>query len=209
MGPTFLNRSDAGEKLVKRLAKYKNRKDAIVLAIPRGGVVVGYEIAKALKVKLDIIVTKKIGYPENSELAIGAVSLGGKAILDEAIVSEHDISRGYINAEVKEMQREVERRYKQYRGGKKLPELKSKIVIIVDDGIATGYTTLAAIQFVKSEKPKKIILAVPVIPRETFESLQKEADEIVCLNVADVFFSISRFYEEFPQLEDEEVKKYL
>ncbi len=204
---TFQNREEAGKQLSKKLLKYKNSKNAIVLAIPRGGVVVGYEIAKALKIKLDIIVTKKLGYPGNPELAIGAVSLRGKIILDDVIVETHKISKRYIDSEVKEIEREIERRHNEYRGKKPFPNLKNKTVIIVDDGIATGYTTLAAIKYVKSQGAKKIILAVPVMPESTYQSLKKEADEIICLNISEYFLAISQFYNEFSQLEDEDVKR--
>lgn len=205
----FQNRNQAGKLLAEKLVKYKNKKNAIVLAIPRGGVVVGYEIAKTLKLKLDLIVTKKLGYPGNSEYAIGAVAPGKKMILDEVVISTHGISKKYIEEESNEIYEEIKRRYKEYRGEKDLPSLKNKVVIIVDDGIATGYTTRAAIKYVKSENAKKIILAVPVIPCDTFESLKKEVDEIICLNIAEMFFAISQFYSEFPQLDDTDVRGYL
>ena len=205
----FKDRHEAGTKLAEQLKKYKNNKDVIVLAIPRGGVEVGYEIAKLLNVKLDIIVTKKIGLPGDEEFAIGSVGPDKKVMLNEETIRIYNISDNYIKENAKEMGKEIERRYKAYRGKYELPDLKKKIVILTDDGVATGFTTRAAINYIKSQNPKKLILAVPVAPSDFSIEIKKTVDEFVCLHSTNLFFSISQFYEYFPQLEDEEVKDYL
>lgn len=204
----FKDRHDAGTKLAGRLIGYKDNKDAIVLAIPRGGVEVGYEIAKFLNLKFDVVVTKKIGLPEDEEFAIGSVGPDKKAILNEETIKIYNVPKEYITKVTREIGREIERRYKAYRGKYELPVLKGKIVILTDDGIATGFTTKAAIEYIKSQNPKKVILAVPVAPASFADKISKDV-EIVCLHSSDKFYSISQFYKNFPQLEDEEVKKCL
>ena len=205
----FKDRHEAGIKLAEQLKKYKDNKDAIVLAIPRGGVEVGHEIAKFLNVKLDIIVTKKIGLPDDDEFAIGSIGPDKKIMLNEETIKIYNISDEYIKEKTREIGKEIERRYKTYKGEYQLQNLKNKIVILTDDGVATGFTTKAAINYIKSQNPKKIILAVPVAPADFSRDIKKDVDEFVCLHSTNLFFSISQFYESFPQLEDEEVKKYL
>ncbi len=204
----FQDRHEAGIKLAEELKRYKDNKDVIILAIPRGGVEVGYEIAKFLNVKLDIIVTKKIGLPGDEEFAIGSVGPDKKFMVNEETIKIYNVSKDYINKRAGEIGKEIERRYKVYRGKYELPNLKNKIVILTDDGIATGFTTRAAISYIKSQKPKKTILAVPVAPADFAREIKKEV-EFICLHSTNLFFSISQFYDYFPQLEDEEVKKYL
>lgn len=203
----FKNRKEAGVKLAEHLKKYKNSKDGIVLAIPRGGVEVGYEIAKFLNLKLDVIVTKKIGLPDDDEFAIGSVSPDKKVMLNEETIGIYNISMGYIKEKTREIGREIERRYKAYKGSYQLQNLRNKIVILADDGIATGFTAMATISYIRSQKPKKIILAVPVAPADFAGKIK--GFEFACLHSTNLFFSISQFYDSFPQLEDEEVKKYL
>ena len=205
----FKDRHEAGIKLAEEIKKYKNNKDVIVLAIPRGGVEIGYEIAKFLNVKLDIIVTKKIGLPDDEEFAIGSVGPNKNVMLNEETLRIYNVSEEYIKDKTKEIGKEIQRRYKAYKGKYQLQSLKNKIVILTDDGVATGFTTRAAIIYIKSQNPKKIILAVPVAPSDLANKLKKEVDELVCLHSTNLFFSISQFYERFPQLEDEEVKAYL
>ena len=205
----FYDRYEAGQKLAQALIKYKNNQEVIVLAIPRGGVVVGFEVAKALKVPLDIVVARKIGAPGNAEFAIGAVSEKGDIILNEESISEYQISRDYIKKEAKIQRQEVKRRLAEYREGKEPANLKDKIVIIVDDGIATGASIKAAISSVKADAPKKVILAVPVAPPDTVEELKKEVDEVVCLETPETFFAVGQFYQIFDQTSDEEVKEIL
>ncbi len=205
----FKDRHEAGVKLAGQLKKYKDNKDVIVLAIPRGGVEVGYEISKALNVKLDIIVTKKIGLPGEEEFAIGSVAPDKKVMLDEEAIRVYNVSKEYIEEKSKEIEGEIERRYKAYKGKYELQNLKNKIVILTDDGIATGFTARAAISYIKSQNPKKLVLAVPVAPLGLSNELKKEVDEFVCLHSTNLFFAISQFYDYFPQLEDGDVKKYL
>ncbi|MBS3105210.1 phosphoribosyltransferase [Candidatus Woesearchaeota archaeon] len=204
----FKDRHEAGIKLAEQLKKYKENKEVIVLAIPRGGVEVGYEIAKFLNARLDIIVTKKIGLPGNEEFAIGSVGPDKKVALNEETIRIYNVSDEYISRQKKEISKEIERRYKAYRGKYELQNLKNKIIILTDDGIATGFTTKAAITYIKSQKPKKLVLAVPVAPADFASEIKKEV-ELVCIHSTNLFFSISQFYDSFPQLEDEEVKKYL
>lgn len=205
----FKDRHEAGIRLAEQLKNYKNSKNVTVLAIPRGGVEIGHEIAKFLNVKLDIIVTKKIGLPDDEEFAIGSVCPDKKVMLNEETIRIYNVHEGYINNMTKEIGREIERRYKAYKGKYKLQNLKDEIVILTDDGIATGFTAKAAINYIKSQNPKKIILAVPVAPADFAREIKKEVDEFVCLHSTSQFYSISQFYESFPQLTDNEVKKYL
>jgi len=205
----FYDRYEAGQKLASALKNYKSKNDVIILAIPRGGVVVGFEVTKALGVPLDIVVARKIGAPGNAEFAIGAVSEKGDIILNEESISEYQISRDYIKKEAKNQRQEVKRRLAEYRGGKEPANLKDKIVIIVDDGIATGASIKAAISSVKADAPKKVILAVPVAPPDTIEELKKEVNKVVCLEAPETFFAVGQFYQIFDQTSDEEVKEIL
>ena len=205
----FKDRHEAGIKLAEQLKKYKNNKDVIVLAIPRGGVEVGYEIAKFLNVKLDIIVTKKIGLPDDEEFAIGSMGPNKKVMLNEETIRIYNVSEEYLKEKTNEIGKEIERRYKAYKGKYQLQNLKNKIIILVDDGIATGFTTRAAIGYIKSQEPKKTILAVPVAPFNFTKEIQREVDEFAYLHSTNLFFAISQFYGYFPQLTDEEVKNYL
>lgn len=205
----FKDRHEAGINLAERLKDYKNNKDVIVLAIPRGGVEVGYEISKSLNVKLDIIVTKKIGLPDDEEFAIGSVGPDKKVMLNEETIRIYNVSDAYLKEKTREMGREIARRYRAYRGKYELQGLKDKIVILTDDGIATGFTTKAAIDYIKSQNPKKLILAVPVAPSNLNNEIRKNVDEFICLHSTSLFFSISQFYDNFPQLEDDDVRKYL
>lgn len=205
----FKDRHEAGIRLAERLKEYKNSKDAIVLAIPRGGVEVGYEIAKSLNIKLDIIVTKKIGLPGDEEFAIGSVGPNKEVMINEETIRIYNVSEDYIKETTREIGKEIERRYKTYKGKYELKNLKNKIVILTDDGIATGFTTKAALNYIKSQNPKKIILAIPVAPSNLNNEIKKNVDEFICLHSTSLFFSISQFYDYFPQLEDDDVRKYL
>ncbi len=201
----FTDRFAAAKELAKKLQKYKHNKNAVILAIPRGGLQTGYTLAKELNLKLDIILTKKIGYPGNEEYAIGAVSL--KSIFINEM--HKDISNDYINSEIKKIRKTITERYQKYLGDKKPTNLKDKIVIITDDGVATGSTILAAIDLVKQENPKRIVVAVPVGPANTIRQLKKKADEVICLIVPETFFAIGQFYQEFAHVEDEEAIRLL
>ena len=202
----FKDRHEAGQQLARELSKYKNKKDVIVLGIPRGGVEVAFNIAKTLKVPLSMVVTKKIGHPFESEFAIGAVSPGGHYSINKQYQAE--AGEGYIKNTIKELTKEINRRYKEYTN-EKLPKLKNKIVILVDDGLATGFTMLSAVEYVQSQNPKKIIVAIPVAAQDSFEKVKAAANEVVCLQIPVFFAAVGCFYQNFMQLEDEEVKYYL
>ena len=199
----FRNRIQAGKQLAKKLSTYRNKKDVIILGIPRGGVEVAFAVAKSLHAELSIAVTKKIGHPFNPELAIGAVS-PDNYILDE----DYKDREGYAKKAIKELNAEIKKRYKLYTEGK-LPQLKNKIAIVVDDGLATGHTMLAAIKYIKSKNPKKIIVAIPVAAQDSYEKVKAISDEVICLHVPIFFSAVGSFYQEFEQLDDEEVKQYL
>ncbi len=201
------DRVDAGKQLAKALKTAG--KDAIVLAVPRGGVVVGFEVAKALGIPLDIIVTKKIGAPDNPELAIGAVAEDGTFILDDDIVRQVFVPKGYVEDEVKRMREEIQRRLVRYRGSVPYPNLKNREIIVVDDGVATGSTLKAALRLLRGKGAKSVTVAVPVGPPDTIQELEKIADRVVCLHTPALFYAIGQFYEDFSQTSDEEVTELL
>lgn len=205
----FKDRHDAGQQLAKNLIKYKNDPSAIVLAIPRGGVVIGYEIAKKLNLPLDIIVTKKIGAPDNPEYAIGSVNMDGDVLVDEAAVKMYNISDDYLKQQSEILKSAIKKKLISLKGTDKLPDLADKTVLLVDDGIATGYTMKAAITFLKRKTIKKLVVAVPVAPPDTITKLEGEIDEVICLYSPIFFGAVGAFYEDFSQTEDEECKKYL
>lgn len=206
----FENRKQAGEKLaaeiIKKFPDLKSNPQVVVLALPRGGIPVAYEIAKTLKTPLDLIVTHKIGSSENPEFAIGAVAEDGSSFLDKN--SCEGISKDFIKEEIRSQMQEIKKRIEKYRAGKPLPPLKNKTVILVDDGIATGNTMRAAIALAKNARAKRVIVAVPVLPAEILGSLKKES-EVVFLDTPFPFFAIGRFYNDFSQLSDNEVRNYL
>jgi len=207
----FKNRTEAGKKLALRLLalhlELKNNEAVIVLALPRGGVPVAFEVAQKLSAPLDLILTHKLGAPGNPELAIGAVAEDGSVFLDPYNVPT--VSDHYIEEEKRRQRNEIKKRIKKYRGGRPLPSLQSKIVILVDDGIATGSTIRVAVALAQKADAKRVIIAVPVLPPDTLALLKKQADEVVYLKTPVPFFAIGAFYEEFLQLTDEEVKVYL
>lgn len=200
----FSNRNNAGRELAKALEKFKGE-DVLVLGIPRGGVIVAVEVAKQLKAPLSLIIPRKIRAPQNPELAIGAVAEKEKVILNNELVNALKVPDEYIQAEVQYQLKEVERRRELYLGSKKLPDITGKTVIIVDDGLATGYTAWAAVEAVKARQPAKVILAVPVGPPDTVRWLSKQVDELICLATPEPFFAVGQFYEEFSQVTDKEV----
>jgi len=205
----FKDRTAAGEKLAEALTQYKNAQDTIILALPRGGVAVGFEVARALNLPLDIVVPRKIGAPGNPEFAIGAITETGEGIFDEQTITAYGISQNYINETVKEEKAEALRRLKTYRGSRPPLNLTGKTVVIVDDGLATGLTMRAAIKTIKNKNAKKIIVAIPVGPPDTIETIKKEADGVVCLDTPVFFGAVGAFYEEFGQTTDEEVIELL
>ncbi|MBS3175727.1 phosphoribosyltransferase [Candidatus Woesearchaeota archaeon] len=200
----FKDRFEAGKLLAGKLKEYAGKKNVLVLAIPRGGLQIGYEVAKRLHVPLDVVITKKIGYPGNEEYAIGAVGPDGEAYLTEEVVSHE-----YIEEQKKELLKKIRERYRKYRGTEKLPDLKNKILILVDDGLATGSTMMAAVQYALRQKPAFIVLAVPVTPPAAVEKFRNKVDKIICLETPEIFFAVGEFYENFPQVEDEEAIRLL
>jgi predicted phosphoribosyltransferase len=204
----FANRVDAGKRLASEL-KNLIGKNAIVLAIPRGGVVVGYEIAKALNLPLDVIIPRKIGAPDNPELAIGAMTEDGTIILDQNLVSYLGVSQDYIKEESKRQKKEIERRLNLYRGNEPYPKLQGKDVIIVDDGIATGSTMKAALASVRNRGARTVTVAVPVGPPSTIKELKKQADKVICPYAPEYLQAIGQFYVDFEQTTDEEVIQLL
>ncbi len=201
----FHDRSDAGKKLAGALAKFKNAEETIILALPRGGVVVGFEVAKELNLPLDIVVPRKIGAPDNEEFAIGAITESGEGIFNQEAIRTYGISQDYLNQTMVKEKREAERRLKTYRGSRPPLNLENQTVIIIDDGIATGSTMRAAIKSVKSKKAKKVIVAVPTSAADSARIIKREADEFICLDLPEFFGAVGAFYEIFAQTEDQEV----
>jgi putative phosphoribosyl transferase len=204
----FVDRVDAGRRLASALKDLVD-KDAVVLAIPRGGVVVGYEVAKALDLPLDIIIPRKIGAPGNPELAIGAMTEDGTMLLDELIVEHLRVSEEYIQLESEAQKREIQRRLTLYRGAVPYPILENRSVIIVDDGIATGSTMKAALASVRNREARSVTIAIPVGPPSTIRELEEKADIVVCLRTPEPFYAIGQFYANFAQTPDEEVTRLL
>lgn len=206
----FRNRSEAGRFLAQKLEKYTNNPNVVVLALPRGGVPVAYEVAKALKAPLDIFVVRKLGVPGYDELAMGAIATGGTRILNSRVLDNLDISDEAIETVVAREQRELERRERLYRGTRPALSVRGRTVIIVDDGMATGSTVRAAVRALSQQNPEKIIVAVPVGARETCESFAREVDKMcVCAITPEPFDGVGLWYRDFNQTSDEEVRQLL
>ena len=205
----FKNREEAGEKLADDLTEYANRNDVIILALPRGGVPVAYEVAKKLKVPMDVFLVRKLGVPGQEELAMGAIASGGVEVLNKDIVQSLGISRSTIDKVAEKEHRELERREKSYRGDRPKPEIKNKHVILIDDGLATGASMRSAVRAVRSWNPAEVIVAVPTSAPDTCELFEYEADSIVCLSTPKPFYGVGAWYEDFSQTTDEEVSNLL
>ena len=203
----FLNREEAGKLLAEKLLAYSNHKDAIIVAIPRGGVPVGYVVAKKLHLPLEIVLSKKIGHPYNKEYAIGAVTLKNK-ILSEAA---YEVSDEYIEEETEHIRDILKQRHKWYYGNKMPLILKDKIVIIIDDGVATGNTLLSCVQLINQQEPSQIIVALPVAPRSAVRRIKELSiiNSVVCLGQPLGFNSVGQYYEDFGQTSDQEVIQLL
>jgi len=206
----FTDRRAAGRELATALMRFK-LESPVVLAIPRGGVPVGFEVALALQAPLDIIVARKLGAPGQHELGLGAIVDGDhpQSVLNEDIIRELGVSAQYLQKEIETELKEIRRRQAAYRKGRPPVAVAGRAVIVVDDGIATGGSIRAALRGVKRMAPKKVVLAVPVAPSDTIESLRSEADEIVCLDTPEYFMAIGEFYEDFSQTNDDEVIELL
>jgi predicted phosphoribosyltransferase len=205
----FRNRSDAGKYLAEKLQKYKGRADVLVLALPRGGVPVGYEVAKELDVPLDIFLVRKLGVPGHEELALGAIATGGVRVLNDEVVHYLHIRRQLIDAIAARELKELRRREVAYRGSRPEPDVKGKIVILVDDGLATGSTIRAAVQALRQQQPARLVVAVPVAAPQTCDEDVVGADEIVCAVTPEAFLGVGQWYLDFSQTTDEEVRDLL
>ena len=202
------DRREAGRQLGEGLARYRDR-HPVVLAIPRGGVVVGYEIARALGAPLDVMVARKIGAPDQPEFGIGAIAPGGVEILDADSVRLAGATRADLDRISARERAELDRRLRRYRGERPLPDLRGKTAIVVDDGIATGVTMRASLSAIRALAPERIVLAVGVAPPETLEALRGEVDDVVCLVTPSSFYAVGLHFGEFPQVSDDEVVELL
>lgn len=202
----FTDRHDAGRQLTKRLQPLKGQRP-VVLALPRGGVPLGFEIARALAAPLDLVLVRKIGAPHHEELAIGAIADGEdpELVIDSDLATHLDVSPEYLAEAKAAALREIERRRRAWFGDRQPVDVTGCTAIVVDDGIATGATMLAALRATRRRKPARVVLAVPVAPPDTLKKLRSEADQVVCLDTPADFFAVGQFYRRFPQLDDEEV----
>ncbi len=208
-GQRFLDRTEAGQLLATKLQAYANRPDVLVLALPRGGVPVAFEVAGALHAPLDVIIVRKLGVPGEEELAMGAIASGGVRVLNDDVVQMLDIPEEVINRVAAHEQHELERREHLYRGDRPAYDIHDRIVILVDDGIATGATMRAAVSAVRRQRPARVIIAVPVAASATCEEFAVEVDEMVCVSRPEEFFAVGFWYEHFSQTSDEEVYRLL
>jgi predicted phosphoribosyltransferase len=205
----FRDRAEAGDLLASRLSRLADRDDVIVLALPRGGVPVGYEVANALRVAFDVFVVRKLGVPGHEELAMGAIASGGVRLVNHDVVDALGIPPAVIDQAARREQVELERRERLYRGSRPLIPLANKTVVLVDDGLATGSTMRAAVTAVGQQQPARIIVAVPVGASSTCEELASEADEVICLRSPDPFVAVGLWYRDFTPTSDHEVRALL
>jgi predicted phosphoribosyltransferase len=205
----FQHRADAGRRLALKLARYADRPDVLVLGLPRGGVPVAYEVARALRAPLDVFLVRKLGVPGQEELAMGAIASGGVRVLNEEVVHKLGISEDVLDEVAAEEERELERREWAYRDGRLPPDVRGKVVVLVDDGLATGSTMRAAVAALHRLGPARIVVAVPVGSPDTCAELGEEADELVCALMPDPFLAVGIWYEDFAQTTDEEVHDLL
>lgn len=209
MSPRFRDRFDAGRRLAATLAAYADRPDLVVLALPRGGVPVGYEVATALHAPLDVMLVRKLGVPGHEELAMGAIASGGVRVISDDVVRALGIPDRAIAAVAANEERELKRRESAYRGDQPPADLRGRTVILVDDGLATGSTMRAAVAALKAQRPKHLVVAVPVAAAETCESLRSEVDEVVCALTPEPFLAVGQWYQDFSQFTDKEVRELL
>jgi putative phosphoribosyl transferase len=205
----FRDRSEAGRVLAQQLTEYAGRDDVIVLALPRGGIPVGYEVAKALGAPLEVFVARKLGVPGHQELAMGAIASGGSAVLDQGLVRRLGVTQAQLDRAVADETRELERREQAYRGDREAPDLRGKTVILVDDGLATGATMRAAALAVRDQQPARIVVAVPVAAEETCDQFRDVVDDVICAVTPKPFYAVGMWYEDFDQTTDDEVRELL
>lgn len=209
MWPRFRDRREAGERLAEQLRAYGNRADVIVLALPRGGVPVGFEVAEALRAPLDVFVVRKLGVPGQEELAMGALASGGTRVLDNEIVRLARVTESEIERATAFAAEEMARQERRYRGDRPFPSVEGKTVILVDDGLATGSTMRAAVLALRAQHPAKVVVAVPVGAPETCDALGSVADDVVCVETPEPFRAVGLWYEDFSQTTDDEVHALL
>jgi putative phosphoribosyl transferase len=205
----YRDRSDAGRVLATQLTAYANRSDVLVLALPRGGVPVAYEVAKALHAPLDVFIVRKLGVPGHEELAMGAIATGGVCVLNEDVVQMLHIPDRVIEAVIAKEQQELERREHLYRDDRPPPDVRDCTIILIDDGLATGATMRAAIKALRQQHPARLVVAVPVAAPPTCEELGAQVDEIICAKTPEPFYGVGYWYEDFSQTTDEEVHALL
>ena len=209
MEGAFPNREEAGRLLAGKLEKYAGRNDVIVLGLPRGGVPVAYEVAQRLGVPLDVFIVRKLGVPGFEELAAGAIASGGVRVLNEDVLRALPKADQIIESVTAKETAEMERREKSYRDDRPAPELRDRVVILVDDGLATGATMRAAVKALRQRSVAKIVVAVPVGPPDTCREFEDEADETICASAPEFFQAVGQYYEDFSQTSDEEVRDLL
>ena len=205
----FRDRREAGRELSGMLEKYAGRDDAVVLALPRGGVPVGREVANALRLPLDVFLVRKLGTPGQEELAMGAIASGGVRVVNLDVVRALDIPDHVVSAVAAQELRELVRRERSYRGSRPPIDVHEKVVILVDDGLATGSSMLAAVLALRERGPTKIVVAVPVASASTCDRLRQTADEVVCMRTPEPFLAVGRWYHDFTQTSDDEVRRLL
>jgi putative phosphoribosyl transferase len=205
----FRNRSDAGRQLATKLTAYAGRPDVLVLALPRGGVPVAEEVARRLGAPLDVYLVRKIGVPGHEEVALGAIASGGTRVLNEGIVRDLAIPGTVIDALAQREQKELERRERLYRGGRPFPDVAGRVVILIDDGLATGATMRAAVEALRAHRPARLVVAVPVGAPQTCAALESLADEVVCAVTPEPFRAVGLWYDDFDQTTDDEVRTLL
>lgn len=205
----FKDRKEAGSLLARRLSNYKNKKEFVVLGIPRGGIVVAKEVSQKLNIPLNVLVIRKIGAPHHSEMAIGAVGENGALYIDEDLISRMSLDKGIVEKESESKRKEVREKVKLFRKKTEPLKIEGKKVIVVDDGVATGSTIKVAIECLRKMHPDKIILAIPVCPVDTAKMLERLVDRFVSLELPEEFYAVGNFYESFPQVSDKEVVNLL
>jgi len=201
----FNDRIDAGKRLAERLSEYANREDVLILALPRGGVPVAFEVAKELNLKMDIFIVRKLGVPGNEELAMGAIASGNIRVLNEDVIRSFRIPQKAIDEATANELGELERRERIYRKNRPVPKISGSTVILIDDGLATGATMRAAVAAVKTKNPAKVIIAVPVAAPDTCSDFGSEVDEVMCVATPEPFYGVGAWYEDFSQTTDKEV----